>query len=113
MRYLIGCKLWLRPPLSSQRQWLTQISSLLCCHSHRSRPHFSEALGPHFVGGRLFRRVHCPTSPIASATHTLCHPYSYLVSINNQPHITRTDHAGCPRSRLSNDSPASVRSASA
>src|SRR3954447_197307 len=36
--------------------------------------------------------IHSPTSPIASATHTRCHPYSYLVSINNQPHITRTDH---------------------
>jgi hypothetical protein len=38
------------------------------------------------------RGVHRPTSPIASATHTHCHPYSYLVSINNQPHITQ---AGC------------------
>jgi hypothetical protein len=33
-----------------------------------------------------------PTSPIASATHTRCRLSPYLVSINNQPHITRTDH---------------------
>jgi hypothetical protein len=58
--------------------------------------------------------IHCPTSPIASATHTLCYPSSYLVSINNQPLITRTDHK---LATLDLDSlmtrPASVRSASA
>jgi hypothetical protein len=38
------------------------------------------------------KALHGPTSRIASATHILCHPYSYLVSIDNQPHVTRTDH---------------------